>query len=64
MIMNDKCPRCYEGVLRGWHELSLDEQEIMKRLPGSEDYETEEREALHQWCTRCWNEITIGETTA
>lgn len=62
--MNKKCPRCYEGVLRGWNELSQDEQEMVNRLPGSAEYEAEEREALHEWCTRCWHETVSGETNA
>jgi hypothetical protein len=48
-------------VLRTWHELSEDEREVVKRLPGSADYEAAERESLHQWCTRCWFEVTSGE---
>lgn len=62
MIMNKKCPKCYEGVLRGWHELSEDEREVVKRLPASADYEAAERESLHQWCTRCWFESRGGES--
>jgi hypothetical protein len=60
--MNKKCPQCYEGVLRGWHELSEDEREVVKRLPGSADYEAAERESLHQWCTRCWFEFQSSES--
>jgi hypothetical protein len=36
--------------------LTEDEQEVVKRLPGSADYEAEERKTLHRWCTRCWYE--------
>ena len=64
MTMNDKCPRCYEGVLRGWTELSDEEREIVKRLPQSAGLEIEERETLQRWCTRCWFETTSGETMA
>lgn len=60
--MNKKCPKCYEGVLRSWHELSEDEREILKRLPGSADYNRAERESLHRWCTRCWHEQRSSET--
>jgi ribosomal protein S27AE len=62
--MNQKCPNCYEGVLLGWHELSDDEREVVKRLPGSADYANEERESLHRWCTRCWYEDRHGEVEA
>ena len=64
MIMNKKCPKCHEGLLRNWHELSDDEQEVVKRLPGSADYEAAERESTHRWCTRCWYETTINEDMA
>lgn len=64
MVMNKKCPKCYEGVLRNWDELSEDEREVVKRLPGSGDYETAERETLHQWCNRCWYESLDTETQA
>lgn len=60
--MSQKCPRCYEGVLRGWHELNDEERQLVKRLPGSAEYEPAEREALHQWCTRCWHESLPNET--
>ena len=62
--MNKKCPRCYEGVLRNWHELSDAEREVVRRLPAAGDYESAEREALHEWCTRCWYESLPTETQA
>lgn len=61
MAVNNKCPRCYEGVLRSWAELSEDEQEIVKRLPYANDYETSERESNHRWCNRCWHEAVSSE---
>ena len=42
--------------MRTWDELSADEQEVVKRLPGSADYPAAEREYKHRWCTRCWYE--------
>lgn len=60
--MNEKCPKCYEGMLRRWDELSDDEREVVKRLPGSADYSTTERESLHRWCTRCWYESRGSES--
>jgi len=62
--MNRKCPKCYEGVLLSWHELSEEGQEVVKRLPASADYEAAEREALHQWCNCCWFESLDSETQA
>lgn len=64
MIVNTKCPKCYEGVLRNWDELSDEEREVVKRLPQSADYKAAERESMHQWCTRCWHEMTNDETVA
>ncbi|HEV7797822.1 MAG TPA: hypothetical protein VGO73_06690 [Pyrinomonadaceae bacterium] len=55
-----RCPRCGEEKLRSWAELSDDEREVVRRLPGSADYEASEREAMHRWCTRCWYEETGG----
>ena len=52
------CPRCQEATMKTWDELSTDEQEVVKRLPGSADYPAAERQATHQWCTRCWHEAT------
>ena len=52
------CPRCQEGVLQTWEELSAEEQEVVKRLPASADYAAAERQGTHQWCTRCWYEAT------
>jgi len=47
--------------MRTWDELSADEQEVVKRLPGSADYPAVEREHKHRWCTRCWYEAFDDE---
>ena len=52
------CPRCHEGVMQTWEELSAEEQEVVKRLPASADYPAAERQGTHQWCARCWYEAT------
>jgi hypothetical protein len=59
-----RCPKCGEERLRTWDELSDEEREVVRRLPGSADYKISERQAMHQWCTRCWYESTVGETEA
>ncbi len=59
--MKVRCPRCAEGVMRSWDELSDAEREVVKRLPASADYRTAVREATHRWCTRCWFEATGGD---
>ena len=46
--------------MRTWDELEPDEQEVVKRLPGSADYPAAERQETHQWCTRCWFEAPSG----
>jgi hypothetical protein len=62
MMMSERfgtrCPRCGEGLLRGWGELGEEERMVARRLPASADYSPGEREALHRWCTNCWYEET------
>ncbi len=53
-----RCPRCGEGLLRGWNELSEEEQTVTRSLEGAVDYSPGEREATHRWCTNCWHEET------
>ncbi|HYY56690.1 MAG TPA: hypothetical protein VE842_05115 [Pyrinomonadaceae bacterium] len=59
-MMNDqnseRCPRCDAGRLRRWAELSEEEREVVRRLPGSADYSLDERRARHSWCANCWYE--------
>jgi hypothetical protein len=43
-----RCPRCGEGPLKAWYELS------------EADFTTSERAARHLFCTRCWFEDTAG----
>jgi len=62
-LMNDsRCPRC-QGRLRAWHELSEEDQEVVKRLPASAEYSLDERKARHRWCARCWHEEISGSPT-
>jgi len=56
----DKCPRCGEGRLRSWNELTEDEREVARRLPASADYSLALRSATHRWCNRCWYEEVSG----
>ncbi|MBC7932460.1 MAG: hypothetical protein H7Z38_18030 [Rubrivivax sp.] len=55
-----RCPRCGEGELKAWYELSEDEREVAKRLPDSADFTLEERTSRHRFCTRCWHEERMG----
>lgn len=64
MINNDHCPRCSEGQLKSWAELSDDEREVVKRLPDSADFSEDERRATRRWCPRCWFEATDNTTSA
>ena len=50
------CPRCGEGPLKAWYELSAEEREVVERLPASADLPLAERVARRRWCTRCWHE--------
>jgi hypothetical protein len=54
-----RCPRCGEGPLKAWYELSEDEREVALRLPGSADFPAAERAARHLFCTRCWHEESM-----
>ena len=60
MNSEDRCPRCDEGTLLSWGELDEEQREIVKRLPGSVDYNSAER-ANHHWCPRCWFESIENE---
>ncbi len=64
MNTETSCARCGEGKLKTWAELNDDEREVVKRLPGSDDYTLAERQALHRWCTRCWHEQPPNATQA
>ena len=55
-----RCPRCGEGTLKAWYELSDEEREMALRLPGSADFTLEERATRHRFCTRCWFEEILG----
>jgi ribosomal protein S27AE len=50
------CPRCGEGCLKAWYELSKEEREVVERLPASADYMLDARTTRRRWCTRCWHE--------
>ena len=56
-----RCPRCGEGPLKAWYELSEEEREVALRLPDSADFSTAERAARHLFCTRCWYEERAGQ---
>ena len=56
----NRCLRC-DGISRTWKELTEEEREVVKRLPASADYTAEERQTMHRWCTRCWNESVKTE---
>lgn len=56
MNQESKCPRCHEGRLQAWKELKDEEREVVKRLPGAQEFSATERQKQHAWCTRCWYE--------
>ncbi|MEK6280549.1 MAG: hypothetical protein AABN95_09380 [Acidobacteriota bacterium] len=58
MNTDKRCTRCGEEEMRRWSQLTDDEQEVVKHLPGAANYTEAERQAMHQWCRRCWNEET------
>jgi ribosomal protein S27AE len=52
----NQCPRCAPAPLRAWHELTDEEREVVRRLPGATGAAEADRKALHRWCPRCWYE--------
>ena len=54
----ESCPRCGAERLRVWSELTDEEQEFVRRLPGAFNFPLRERAAQHLWCTRCFYETT------
>ncbi|MEJ7708297.1 MAG: hypothetical protein WKF84_00165 [Pyrinomonadaceae bacterium] len=52
------CPKCDSDQLRSWRELDEEQQEVVRRLPGTAHYTIAERVARHRWCTICWHEQT------
>lgn len=63
MERDNRCPRCGVGRLQSWNELSEEEHEMARRLPGSVDYSLDERKARHRWCTCCWYEEVSSSGT-
>lgn len=54
-----RCPSCGSQIhLRSWRELTDEEQELVRKLPGTSFYPIAERVARHKWCTVCWHEDT------
>lgn len=54
MTNHKSCPRCDKRGLKTWSELTDEEREVVKRLPSSAEYQLEQRQQNHRWCTRCW----------
>ena len=59
-----RCPRCDGMTVRGWSDLTAEEQEVVRRLPQSGGYSLAERLRRHRWCTRCWFEWSDSEEQA
>jgi ribosomal protein S27AE len=53
---SNQCPRCAHAPLRAWNELTDEEREVVRRLPGATEASEADRKALHRWCPRCWYE--------
>ena len=54
------CPRCGEGVLRGWGELSEEERIVTRSLGGSVDYSPGEREEAFAWLDLAYENRSEG----
>lgn len=60
----NRCPKCHEGLMQSWHELSDEEKDVVQRFPHFGYYSPAERESMHRWCTRCWHESISSEDQA
>lgn len=58
MNFQRRCPRCGEAKLLSWGELTDEQREVVRRLPGSAEVKSSIRESTHRWCPRCWFEST------
>lgn len=45
--------------MKGWEELSEEQQFLAKRLPFSAEYPLKTRKK-HRFCTRCWFEEVVS----
>lgn len=46
------CPRCHQGKMKTWNELSADEKILAERLPLLAAFTRRERE-MHLFCPLC-----------
>jgi hypothetical protein len=44
--------------MRRWRDLTEEQQEVVRKLPGTAYYSMAERVARHAWCVVCWHEST------
>lgn len=56
--VEDTCPQCRLDRLRLWRELDDEQQEVVRKLPGTAHFTIAERVARHRWCPACWHEET------
>lgn len=59
----ESCPRCREGRLKSWKELSEDEKMFAESLPASAEW-TRLVRRTHFFCTKCWYEAKPSLTLA
>ena len=56
------CPKCQVPKMKNWEELTDEQKMLVERLPLSADYRLAARKK-HRFCTRCWFEDVVHETT-
>lgn len=59
-FMERICPKCRNGRLKNWEELTADEKFVAERLPMSAEFSAEDRKQ-HFFCTNCLFETTPFE---
>ena len=56
------CPRCREGRLKSWNELSDEQRMLAERLPYNTGFSSAQRKK-HRFCERCWFESVNDQST-
>ena len=59
----DACPRCGYHWMKGWEDLTEEQQMLVERLSASAEISLAQRKK-HRFCERCWFEDYAGNIYA
>lgn len=59
--LRERCPRCGTSLLRRWSQLSVDEQDVARRLHSPAAARGLDA-STSLWCTNCWYEKLGSES--